>query len=109
MRRFTERALGWFNRWFASGAGVWQTFTISVVVTVVELVFPHLDPNGFRWLYLCTVWSFFTQNALAYSSSRDAAQVVDALKQILVEVGRIEDDEMQVLDRLGTKGRRGRA
>ena len=106
MRALTSRVLDWFNGWFASGAGVWQTFGISVLVTVVELVFPHLDPNGFRWLYLCTVWSFFTQNALAYSSNRDAAQVVDALKQILVEVGRIEDDEIQVLDRLGTKGGR---
>lgn len=88
----TARLLAAFGRWFASSAGVWQTFGISVVVTVLEFVFPHLDPNGFKWLYICTVWSFFTQNALAYSSRTDAASVQDALRKILAEERVIERD-----------------
>lgn len=89
-RQVTERALGAFGRWFASAAGVWQTFGISVAVTGAEFAFPHLDPNGFKWLYLCTVWSFFTQNALAYSSRVDADRVQRELRRILREERRIE-------------------
>lgn len=90
--RLAQRCMDGFNRWFASRAGVWQTFGLSVIATSVEFAFPHLDPNGFKWLYLCTVWSFFTQNALAYSSQSDSENVIKYLKAILEADDRIESD-----------------
>ena len=92
MRRLADRCMAGFNRWFSSRAGVWQTFALSVTVTICEFVFPHLDPNGFKWLYLCTVWSFFTQNALAYSSQTDARNVIKYLQSIIAADERIEAD-----------------
>ena len=83
----------------ASAAGVWQTFALSVAVTAAEFTFPHLDPNGFKWLYLCTVWSFFTQNALAYSSRGDSERVETTLRRILAEERHIRRDEEKLLDR----------
>lgn len=99
MRRLTDRLLAAFGRWFASAAGVWQTFALSVAVTVVEFTFPTVDPNGFKWLYICTVWSFFTQNALAYSSRGDSERVEVTLRRILAEERKIRRDEHELLGR----------
>jgi hypothetical protein len=84
-----DRVLDWFTAWFQSRRGVWHTFALTVVVTVVEIVFPHMDPNGFKWLYICTVWSFFTQNALANSSREDGEKVSAQLVAIKAEEDQI--------------------
>ena len=65
-----ERSLSTFNRWFASAAGVLQTFVLVIIVVVYERVFPHADEHGFWLLYWLTVYSAVTQPALAYIARR---------------------------------------
>jgi hypothetical protein len=81
--------LDWFTAWFQSRRGVWHTFWLSVLVTAVELIFPKLDPSHFWWLFACTVWSFFTQNALANSSREDGEKVSAQLVAIKAEEDQI--------------------
>jgi hypothetical protein len=61
-----ERLLGAFNRWFASAAGVLQTFLMVTAIVVWERFYPHADEHGFWLLYWLTVYSAVTQPALAY-------------------------------------------
>lgn len=83
-----------FNKWFSSKGGVWQVFWISVVATIIEISFPHLDPNHFWLLFICTVWSFFTQNALAYSS-RVGSEEVSAL---LLRIANLENEILEDIE-----------
>jgi FtsH-binding integral membrane protein len=78
-----NRLLDWFNDWFSSRAGVIQVFLLSVVAVILEIVFPHVDPNRFWLLFICTVWSFFTQNALAYSSRTSGEEVARRLAAVM--------------------------
>ena len=73
------RWLGAFNHWFASAAGVLQTFVLVVVLVVLERFYPHLDEHGFWLLYWLTVYSAVTQPALAFiarqsGDDREAAE-----------------------------------
>jgi hypothetical protein len=65
-----NRLLEWFARWFASAAGVWQTFLLTIAICVAEFIWPNLDPNHFAVLFWLTVYSGVTQPALAYVSSQ---------------------------------------
>lgn len=88
-----------FNKWFSSRGGVWQVFWISVVATTIEIVFPKLDPNHFWLLFICTVWSFFTQNALAYSARLGSEEVGALLLRIAnLETEILADIEEDVSD-----------
>jgi hypothetical protein len=87
-----------FNDWFSSRAGVAQVFWLTAVVTVFEVAFPHVDPNRFWFLYICTAWSFFTQNALAYSSRISSDVAAAAMTQVASLEQEILDMEEQHLD-----------
>lgn len=93
-----------FNRWFTSAAGVWQTCAVTLVIVVLERVFPHADPHGFWLLYILTVYSGVTQSALAYAG----AQSADKLDRALAKIERLEEQilavETRLADRIESKG-----
>ena len=74
MRRFSD--------WFASPAGVLETFIVTIGVVIIEHIFPRLDPNGFLLLYWLTVYSGVTQNILAYASNVSADKSETVLMSI---------------------------
>ena len=82
MKKLSDRALAWFEDWFTSGPGVWQTFGVTILVVCVEFFFPKLDPNGFLLLYWLTVYSAITQPALAYSGARSSKQAAELLQRL---------------------------
>jgi hypothetical protein len=82
VKKWSDAALAWFEDWFTSGPGVWQTFGVTVGVVLVEFFFPKLDANGFLLLYWLTVYSAITQPALAYSGARSSKKMDDMLQRI---------------------------
>jgi hypothetical protein len=82
MKKLSDAALAWFEDWFTSGPGVWQTFGATIAVVLVEFFFPKLDPSGFLLLYWLTVYSAITQPALAYSGARSSRQMEQMLQKI---------------------------
>lgn len=95
--------LKWFNDWFSSRGGVLQVFWISVVATIFEILFPKIDPNHFWLLFICTVWSFFTQNALAYSSRQDSERVSALLLRITNLENQILADVEEKVNEIGNE------
>lgn len=76
-----------FDRWFASSAGVWQTFAVTVVIVVLERVFPHVDPNGFWLLYVLTIYSGITQPALAHVGTESNKLLHAVLAELRADSG----------------------
>ncbi|TDH56708.1 hypothetical protein E2F47_06145 [Mycobacterium eburneum] len=70
--KIATRILEAFNRWFASTAGVWQTFLFTVGVLVWEFCDPTADPHGFWLLFALTVYSGITQPILAHVAAKAA-------------------------------------
>jgi hypothetical protein len=62
-----------FAKWFASGAGVWQTFLVSLAVVAAEFIWPNMDPNKYWVLFWFTIYSGVTQPALAYVAVQSEA------------------------------------
>jgi hypothetical protein len=77
-----NRALVIFSEWFMSPRGVWQTFLITALIVIFELLFPHADPHGFWLLYWLTVYSAITQPALAYVGGKSSDHSEEVLKRI---------------------------
>lgn len=77
---------GWllekFNRWFCSGAGVWQTFFLAVAVAAWELLNPSADPHGFWLLYALTIYSAVTQPALAHAGQENGEKIESMLQKM---------------------------
>lgn len=78
----SARILNAFTHWFASAGCFWQTTVVLVGIAAVELKFPHLDPHGFWLLWALTLFSGWTQPALAYGNAQSALQT-DALLERL--------------------------
>lgn len=66
LTRFRDSVLQAFARWFASAAGVWQTFILTVIWTAIELIHPAMDPSFLKFMAVLTIYSAVTQPALAY-------------------------------------------
>lgn len=102
-----EKILAAFARWFASGAGVWQTFIVTLAVCVVEFIFPNWDPNHFAVLFWLTVYSGVTQPALAYVSSQADSRteaVLSHLEQMVGSRTRMDDEQLSIIKLIaGTK------
>jgi cobalamin biosynthesis protein CobD/CbiB len=108
--RLGDRLLYRFDKWFSSGAGVWQTLFVCLIVCVVEISWPDLDPHFFWLLMILTVYSAITQPALAQSGAATANElrkITLELKKIveqqvveLEEEGEILDDVKQMLERM---------
>jgi len=75
-----HKALARFTEWFGSGGGVIQTFAVTVLVVVLELAFPRVDPHGFWLLFWMTIYSAVTQPALAYSGAKSQQLLHAVLK-----------------------------
>ncbi|WDL97789.1 hypothetical protein [Alicyclobacillus sp. ALC3] len=90
-----------FSVWFASPAGVLQTFALTLLWVIVEHIWPLIDPNGFILLYVLTVYSGITQPVLAYASSVSAAesglaqQKLEAMQRQMVDV---QNTQTQMLE-----------
>ena len=81
-----DRMMRRFNRWFSSAAGTVQVTVVVAAWVVIEQIYPQLDPHGFLVLYVLTVWSGITQNALAYGSAQaamEATRSADSNEQML--------------------------
>jgi hypothetical protein len=106
-QKWSDRLLYRFDKWFSSGAGVWQTLVACIVIVVVEIVWPSLDPHWFWLLVFLTVYSAVTQPALAQSGAATAAEIrklaleikkiAEAQKQELEEDGEILEDVRHIL------------
>ena len=64
-----------FDKWFVSGGAVWQTLGVCVLIVIVEIAWPTLDPHWFWLLVLLTVYSAITQPALAQATSVQTEQL----------------------------------
>lgn len=94
----TDRALLWFDAWFSSKAGVYQTLLVTLAIVIAEQLWPAFDPHGFAVLYLLTVYSAVTQPALANTGRQSA----DRIEQILTAMEALlerEDLELHQLMR----------
>lgn len=85
-----------FARWFASAAGVVQTFVLVGALVILESTHMLKDDHGFWLLYWLTVYSAVTQPLLAYANKQDAARSDATLTRIEAK----EDAEINIL----TKG-----
>lgn len=83
------RLLEKFATWFASAAGVWQTFLFSAGIVTAEFTGLVHDKNGFWLLYAYTVYSGITQPLLAYVNKLDTNRGEDLLEEILDDVEEI--------------------
>jgi type VI protein secretion system component VasK len=54
---------------------VWQTLGVCVLIVIVEIAWPTLDPHWFWLLVLLTVYSAITQPALAQATSVQTEQL----------------------------------
>lgn len=94
--KWGDRLLTHFDKWFTSGAGVWQTLIVCAIIVIVEAVDPHLDPHGFVILYALTVYSAVTQPALAHAGAETSEQIrvlelrqteeIDEIHEVLAEM-----------------------
>lgn len=89
-----NRLLERFARWFASAAGVWQTFIFSAAIVVAEFSGLIHDRNGFWLLYGFTVYSGITQPVLAYVNKQDTNRGEDLLEEILDDVEKIPHSDI---------------
>lgn len=86
-----------FAKWFASAAGVWQTFGAVALIVALELFHVAKDDHGFWLLYWMTVYSAVTQPVLAYANNQDTAQGDIILHRLEDVANRIELTEDRVL------------
>lgn len=102
IRRQQDKALLWFDNWFASPDCVWQTLFVCLIICVVEVIWPNLDPHYFYLLAVLTVYSAITQPALAQSNAATSlqlqtlierqAQIIEMMQAELEETNEILDD-----------------
>ena len=107
VRKLQDRALAWFDEWFSSPACVWQTLVVCLIVCIVEVAWPNLDPHFFFLLMVLTVYSAITQPALAQSNAAQAerletiinrqADIIDMMHQELEETTEILDDVRELV------------
>jgi len=90
-----HKALARFTEWFGSGGGVIQTFAVTVLVVVLELAFPRVDPHGFWLLFWMTIYSAVTQPALAYSGKSQ-----QLLHEVLKNQGDMLHNQADILERI---------
>jgi len=91
-----HKALARFTEWFGSGGGVIQTFAVTVLVVVLELAFPRVDPHGFWLLFWMTIYSAVTQPALAYSGAKSQ----QLLHEVLKNQGDMLHNQADILERI---------
>lgn len=102
VRSWQERALISFDNWFTSPECVWQTLFACVIICIVEVVWPSLDPHYFYLLAILTLYSAVTQPALAQASAATTKQlqtiierqagIIEMMQQELAETNEILDD-----------------
>ena len=102
IRSWQDKALAWFDAWFTSPECVWQTLFACIVICVVEVAFPSLDPHYFYLLAILTLYSAITQPALAQASAATTKQlqtiierqagIIEMMHQELAETNEILDD-----------------
>lgn len=95
-----------FSRWFASAAGVWQTFLVTLGVVFVEFAYPDLDPNHFGVLFWLTVYSGVTQPALAYvavQADNKMDKVLRHIEELAAKGVALDEQELHVIRMLAKK------
>jgi len=98
-----------FDKWFVSGAAVWQTLGVCVLIVVVEIAWPTLDPHWFWLLVLLTVYSAITQPALAQATSVQTEQlrlIEERQNNELAELGELLEDVHEIIRKLENQTRR---
>lgn len=90
------RALNAFTRWFSGPSCFWQTTVLLLFIASAELTDPRIDPHGFWLLWALTLFSAWTQPALAFSNEVAAKQMEEVLE-------RLERMEQQMLTDLEGK------
>lgn len=80
-----------FAEWFASRGCFWQTTVVLVALAIVEGVWPHLDPHGFWLLWALTLFSGWTQPALAYSGTVQTTH----LETVLANLQQLEEGALE--------------
>lgn len=101
-QRLTDWALRWFDRWFTSAGGVWQTLLIVLGIVAVETFFPRVDPHMFLLMAWLTIYSAVTQPALAHANAEQSEQIVGLEQQIL----QLEDRLINLLTTSEDPGRK---
>ena len=108
-KRYTAKqgakALTRFDAWFTSGRCVWQTLGVCVVIVIVEVAWPSLDPHWFWLLVLLTVYSAVTQPALAQATAVQSKELQVLIAEIkkLAETQAVElEEEGEILDDVRT-------
>ena len=100
-KRWGQVLLARFDKWFTSGAGVWQTLAVCMAIVFVEIVWPSLDPHYFYLLAILTVYSAITQPALAQAgavTSEEIRKIALDLKAIIESQAIELREEGEVLD-----------
>lgn len=102
VRSWQERALISFDNWFTSPECVWQTLFVCVIICIIEVVWPNLDPHYFYLLAILTLYSAVTQPALAQSSAATTrqlqtiierqAKIIEMMHEELEETNEILED-----------------
>ena len=95
--KWGDKLLVRFDRWFSSGAGVWQTLVVCLAICVVEVFWPSLDPHYFYLLAILTVYSAITQPALAQSGAATAEEI----RKIALDIKRIAEQQSIELEEEG--------
>lgn len=91
-----KRIIGAFGVWFASPAGVVQTFGICMAVVGLELAWPRVDPHMFAYLLVLTIYSAITQPVLAYVGMQGARKS----DEVLARLEAAEQREIELLEHL---------
>ena len=102
IHRWQTKALSWFDNWFTSPECVWQTLFVCVIICIIEVVWPNLDPHYFYLLAILTLYSAVTQPALAQSSAATTrqlqtiierqAKIIEMMHEELEETNEILED-----------------
>ena len=101
--KWGEKLLFRFDRWFTSGAGVWQTLFVCIAICIVELGWPDLDPHYFYLLAVLTIYSAVTQPALAQAGAVTTEQIrimEERQAKEIIEIGQVLDDIHAILRQL---------
>lgn len=85
-----NRFLTAFTKWFSGPACFWQTSLIVGGIAIVELIYPSIDPHGFWLLWALTLFSAWTQPALAYGNATSAQQLDKTLEHLEIMMAKVE-------------------